>query len=268
MTGVTRTETPSGTWNFRDLGGTTTEHGRSVRHGLLYRSATLSELDPPGVAALTDLGITDVFDLRGRREVGADGADRVPDAVTVHAAAFNPEEDETPAHEAAPDAGQDAGRDAGLEPRPDSAQDRTPAGYMRRYMASLPSSAPAQRSMRALLEAAAGPSTGAVLVHCAAGKDRTGWAVATLLRAIGVGRDAVVDDYLLSNAGIGQLRTYIRRRYEDAVNLPDSALGVDASYLEAGWDAVDARFGSFDGYLAAIGADDALLARLRDRLLE
>jgi protein-tyrosine phosphatase len=113
-----------------------------------------------------------------------------------------------------------------------------------------------------------GDGSGGVLVHCAAGKDRTGWAIATLLTAVGVHREAVLADYLLSNTAIESLRSWMLDRYgEDALRADDQILGVDERYLTAAWDAADEAFGSFQGYLDAIGIDDEVVRRLRRRLL-
>jgi protein-tyrosine phosphatase len=238
----------SGTWNFRDVGGVMTADG-PVRRGVVYRSAVLSRLDPQGQAALESLGVTDVFDLRGTREIKAEGADQVPESVTVRHAPFNPEED-TPVHEAA-----EAAADPGSQ-----------SDFIRGYYAALPTMPSAQRSVASLLRTVAtGP--GSVLVHCAAGKDRTGWAIAAVLTAAGADRDAVTADYLLSNAAIESLREWLRIQYPDVYDNPTAILGVQDRFLHAAFDSVDAAFGSFDGYLDAIGIEAAVLRRLRGRLL-
>src|SRR6478609_11294956 len=88
----------SGTWNFRDIGGTPTAAG-PVRRGIVFRSAVLAQLDPTGVATLEKLGVSDVFDLRGELEIARDGKDQVPDSVLVTVAPFHPEEDEATVQE-------------------------------------------------------------------------------------------------------------------------------------------------------------------------
>lgn len=237
-----------GTWNFRDIGGIRTPGG-PVRHGVVYRSAVLSELDPSGVQALEKLGVTDVFDLRGRLEIARDGTDRVPESVTVTVAPFHPEGDEIPVHEVLEDA-----------------LPRTQAERVRAYYAAVPVLAPAQKSVATLLRRVAYGS-GSVLVHCAAGKDRTGWAIATLLTVSGADRDAVMDDYLLSNTAIESLRSWMRAQYGDAFLAENGVLGVDPSYLQAAWDSAERNFGSFSGYLDAIGIDDGVAERVRRRLV-
>ncbi|MGY2061924.1 tyrosine-protein phosphatase, partial [Nocardia gipuzkoensis] len=109
---------------------------------------------------------------------------------------------------------------------------------------------------------------GAVLVHCAAGKDRTGWAVATLLRAVGVTESEVLDDYLLSNGAIDSLREDVSVNSGGRASLPLDVLGVSPDYLTAGTDNMRTLYGDLDGYLDAIGLSDPLRGRLRERLLE
>lgn len=238
-----------GTWNFRDIGGIATAHG-PIRSGVVYRSAVLSQLDPAGISVLEKFGVTDVFDLRGPLEISRDGADRVPDSVSVTVAPFHPEEGETPVHEVQEGAAT-----------PQTQSDRVLA-----YYAAMPTLEPAQNSVATVLRTVADGS-GSVLVHCAAGKDRTGWTIATLLTAVGAGRDEVLADYLLSNTAIESLRRWMRAQYGDAFLADDGILGVRPSYLQAGWDSVERNFGSFNGYLDAIGIDDDVVRRLRGRLI-
>lgn len=248
MSTPSHTDALPGTWNFRDIGGIPTADG-PVRPGIVYRSAALHQLDRHGHDTLTSLGVEDVFDLRGELEIARDGVDRVPDSVRVRVSPFHPESGETPVHEALTDGSQ-----------------RSPADWARAYYAAMPVLGPAQQSVATLLRTVAdGP--GSVLVHCAAGKDRTGWAIGTLLLVSGADRDAVMADYLLSNAATESLRAWMLSRYGDDFPVNDRILGVEPSFLEAGWKSVDKNFGSFDGYLAAIGIDDDVVARIRRRLV-
>ena len=238
----------SGTWNFRDIGGTPTPAG-PVRRGIVFRSAVLAQLDPTGVAALEKLGVTDVFDLRGELEIARDGKDQVPDTVTVTVAPFHPEDDE-----------------AAVQEMQEAAAPTNRAERVIAYYAAIPVQPPAQRAVAQILRTVADGS-GGVLVHCAAGKDRTGWAIATLLTVAGADRDAVLADYLLSNAAIESLRAWMQAHYSDAFAADEEILGVDRQYLQAAWDAMERNFGSFQGYLSAIGVDDDVVRRVRQRLV-
>lgn len=243
-----------GTWNFRDVGGTVTSLG-VVRTGVLLRAAVLSGLTPAGQQALVDLGVTDVFDLRGPLEIEREGADRLPDGVTGHVTPFHPEEDDTPVHEAS------------------EQQEQDPLVRARGYYERIPTLSPASESVATVLRTLADGS-GAVLVHCAAGKDRTGWTVATVLGALGADRETVLSDYLLSNTAVGSLRDWMARQYgpEQAAKPSDELLGVNEGFLAAAWEAMEAAHGDLDGYLRAIGLDGGLdgdvVARLRARMLK
>ena len=124
--------------------------------------------------------------------------------------------------------------------------------FIRDYYAALPTMPSAQRSVASLLRTVA-TGQGSVLVHCAAGKDRTGWAIAAVLTAAGADRDAVTADYLLSNAAIDSLRDWLRIQYPDVYDNPTAILGVQERFLQAAFDSADSASGSFDGYLDAIG---------------
>jgi protein tyrosine/serine phosphatase len=128
-----------------------------------------------------------------------------------------------------------------------------------------------RRYFRALAE-----NDGAILVHCAAGKDRTGLICALTHHVAGVHRDDMVQDYLLTNdeariaAKIASIGPYLerltgKRPAEAALRV---AVGVHADYLDRAFAEIETRDGSLDGYLEnTLGLDAALRERVRDRLL-
>ncbi|WP_299574307.1 tyrosine-protein phosphatase [uncultured Williamsia sp.] len=94
-----------------------------------------------------------------------------------------------------------------------------------------------------------------VLVHCTAGKDRTGWVSAVLLDVLGVGRATIESDYLASNA----------YRHTSAADPVD---GVNRGLLDTSWHLVDARYGGMDGYVRrGLGLDATVISQLRAALL-
>lgn len=120
-----------------------------------------------------------------------------------------------------------------------------------------------------------------MLTHCFAGKDRTGFVVATVLEAIGVDRAAIAADYLRSNEAVPQLRgqitEMIRQRSDTELTpevvkftearLSDEVLGVREEYLLAAREAIDQTYGSLDNYLRDAGVSEADVDRLRHALL-
>jgi len=113
---------------------------------------------------------------------------------------------------------------------------------------------------------------GASLVHCTGGKDRTGWAVASLLALLGVPRGDVFADYLVSDQSV-------RRMFADAIDdfvarggrraVIEAMFGARHSYLAAAFDAVDREFGSIEGYFGeGLGLEAEVTGALRSGFLD
>lgn len=256
----------SGAWNFRDVAEIV-----GLRPGRLFRSSELSKLDTVGRAALTELRITDVADLRSPLEVERRGPGAVPESVAVHRLPF-PEV----SHSHAEDAGHEASwqtmmAEAGDDPAAAAAQWMT-AEYER-----FPTQPGARRAVQQIITLVGQGRP--VLVHCFAGKDRTGFAVAVALEAAGVDRDLILADYLRSNVAVARLRDGIldsMRNREGVTDemvsfaesrLTDEVLGVREEYLASARRVLDETHGGLPGYLAAADVTDADLARLRTQLL-
>jgi protein-tyrosine phosphatase len=263
-----------GTWNFRDVADST----GVLRPGRLFRSGELSDLGDDGREELRRLGITDVADLRSRREVERHGSGRVPDGVTIH---LLPIPDLGP-DEIDPDG--DAPHEHAfrrlLEDKPDDEPvSEASSRYMTDEYTRFPTYNGAQQALHRVVNLLADGRS--VLAHCFAGKDRTGFTIALVLEAAGVERDAIVADFLSSNQAVPQLRGRIldavRQRSDVEVTpelmaftearLSDEVLGVHEEYLDTARRTIDENFGSLDGYLRSAGITEADVARLRSALL-
>mgnify|MGYP002652493127 CR=1 FL=1 len=249
-----------GAWNFRDVGGAPTAAGRAVLGGALFRASELSQLTDRGRQALLELGVTDVFDLRAEREIERTGADRLPDGVTLRHRPFLPKPDPKESDPAAAEGGS----------APHEASQGVSRERGREFLFEAYSRFPTYPGAKAVIgELAATLADGGVaLVHCAAGKDRTGWVVATVLRAAGVTDAAVLADYLRSNEGTEPLRALLAARYDGQAQLSDDLLGVREDYYRRAQEVMAAESGSFEEYLTECGIDAELLDRLRKRLLD
>ncbi|OAK51108.1 tyrosine-protein phosphatase [Rhodococcoides kyotonense] len=244
----------SGAWNFRDVGGARTADGRRVRSGVLLRSSELTRLDDDGRAEMSRLGVRHVFDLRGDSEIERSGRDLVPEGVVVHNLPYHNHRGERAPHEAG----------ASVDPE---AQLR----YMMRAYTSFPTLEGAHAAIRSVVTSLSNDE-GPVLVHCAAGKDRAGWTVATVLRAVGVAESDVLADFLTSNTAIEPLRAHLEqvwapREGGTPVELTDAVLGVTEAYYRHGIEVATEEHGSFDGYLRAIGVTADDLEKLKRTLL-
>jgi protein-tyrosine phosphatase len=243
--------------NLRDIGGYRTADGRWVKMGMLYRSDQLDRLSDTDLAAMGDLGIALVADLRTATERSRE-PDRLP----------------TGAEHLVLDVAADS-HGLGGDMRQAMTLINTGKGAAmlteaNREFVSLDS---ARTAYSALLGRIGAEDAGPTLYHCTAGKDRTGWATAVILTILGVPRETVMADYLASNdylrakneailAAAGSASTPIARENLEPV------LGVRAAYIEAAFAEVEKRHGSFDGYVReGLGLDDAMVERLRMTLL-
>jgi protein-tyrosine phosphatase len=268
----------SGAWNFRDVADRTA----GVRPGRLFRSSELSRLDDEGRATLLSLGITDVADLRANREVARRSQGLVPDGVDIHLLPFPDLGDAEDGDDEAPHEHAFRQMLSGDGGDPEGSGE-SPGDVAARYMVDeyreFPTRNGAQRALhRVVTLLAAGRP---VLTHCFAGKDRTGFVVATVLEAIGIDRDAIVADYLRSNDSVAQLRESISEMLQQRTDteltaevvkftearLSDEVLGVREEYLTASWETIAESFGSLDAYLRDAGITEADVDNLRGALL-
>jgi protein-tyrosine phosphatase len=226
--------------NARDLGGYPTVDGSRTRWRSLIRSDDLSQLTAAGLQALSSFGIETVVDLRWPDEV-AESPSPVLTAAFRHIryepfSLCTPTQDEWRARR--------AGSSAKV------LWNRAMVEHLR-------------AEIRHVLETVATASSGPLLFHCVAGKDRTGVIAALLLAVADVVPEAIAYDYA---ASFENLRAAYLERYADAdaealieaLQCPEEGIHNMLAYLE--------EFGGARGYLEAIGMDSEHIARLRARL--
>jgi protein-tyrosine phosphatase len=266
----------SGAWNFRDVADGVSK----IRPGRLFRSSELSRLDDDGRAALRRLGITDVADLRSSREVARRGPGQVPEGVEIHLLPFPDLADEEAESDGeAPHETAFQRLLTGESDQSDESVNEAATRYMTDEYREFPTRNGAQRALRRVVTLLAGGRP--VLTHCFAGKDRTGFVVATVLQAIGVDRPTIVADFLRSNDAAPQLRARISEMIAQRQNteltpevvtftearLSDGVLGVREEYLAAAWQSIDEQFGSLNAYLRDAGISESDVDQLRKSLL-
>lgn len=245
--------------NFRDAGGYPTAAGGRIRRGRLWRSAHLAGATPADLATLAGLGLTAVVDLRGAAERALLPSPLPPG---------RPRRVEAPAETASLAPHGEAAR----APAPDAAAVEQLMVETYRQLPFRPALVAAMREgMQALAEA-----EGAVVVHCHAGKDRTGLAVALVHATLGVHRDDILADYLLTNAAVpAETRlvdglALLSARHGKAAD-PAAALAlmsVAPSWLEAAFAAIAGAHGGIEAYAEAVlGVDRATRSALEARLL-
>lgn len=244
--------------NFRDLGGYATGDGRSVAWGRVFRSSHLGWLSVADRERFAALKIGEVFDLRRISESDA-YANRLPPGVRSHR--FDIDVGSTSSYRRRLEAGTATRQ---------GTHDMMIEAY-RSYVTEF-----ADRFGR-LLKLLANADRHSVVIHCMVGKDRTGIASALLLSALGVSREQILDDYLLSSecyppeAILAHIRESIRESlrgsWQDEAVLPFCSVHED--YLNAAFEEIDRRHGETATFLRnGLGLDEADVGLLRERFLD
>jgi protein-tyrosine phosphatase len=250
-----------GAVNVRDLGGLPTSDGGTTVPRRLLRSENLQELTPGDVSRLTgDFGVTTVVDLRSVNEVTIEGPaplDAEPGVRHAHHPVLREFLDVSDTLKAAL---LTEAIEADRERYPDDPM----AGHYLGYLENRPEEVTG--ALRAIAT-----SPGAAIVHCAAGKDRTGVVVALALTVAGVEPDVIVADYMLTDERLEAIVARLARSKMyagDITSRPVRAHAPRAETMKAVLEQLDSRYGGLDTWLAAHGFGADEVSQLRAKLTQ
>ncbi len=238
----------NGCFNFRDIGGYPTTDGQQVRWGRFYRAGRQDRMTSEDLAQLKKLGIKTQIDLRKADEIADQGTGPlVQQGATHHHLSVIPT--------------------GGLEKLSQLVGDTGISG--KRYLGYLEFG---PETWLQLFNILADAHSAPMVLHCTAGKDRTGVSTAFLLSVLGVSREIIEADYLLTNNDVDRQVAFI----EQTVGLPagmsrtdmQRAAGVPETAMHDFLNGLDERWGGALGYLQSIGLDDGTFDAVRANFLE
>ena len=207
-------------YNARDLGGHTTDDGATIRWGMLIRSDSVGRLNTQGRAALEAYGVRTIIDLRLPVEVRDEPSPFTEHTtITTHYFPLDPNDRATGKAVA-------AHKEAGL-----SATAAMNAAYLATHQAPI----------AAIVRVVAAAPDGGIVIHCHAGRDRTGLVIALLLGVVGLPAATISADYARSFSAVSET--------------------MDATLAH-----IESAYGGIVPYLRAIGITDDEIARIRHRL--
>lgn len=249
-----------GAANVRDLGGYRTTSSRLVASHKAVRGAGLATLTAADEAALEQYGVVAVVDLRSPAEREAQPDRPIPDAEHIDLPVFDTDETKVSANPA------DLYRQV--------QEGLSATEQMRTVYRHFVEDASARKAYRRFFEILLGnPAPGhAVLFHCTAGKDRTGFGAAMLLAALEVPADTIMANYLETNEQLAGKRQALLAQAGQMdtpgalVTAIDQLMRADRDYLGASFTAMDQHFGGVGGFLTeGLGLTDDELGELRAR---
>lgn len=247
--------------NFRELGGYLTKDGRTVKHGVFYRSGALGNFNEKELKAVEELGLRSIFDFRSEKEVERKPDPEIKGARYFHVSAITDE----------------AGNEVDLSPKGmEQSEERFYSQqahemFLENFYGRMPFS-PAYKVMFREIQHGQTP----ILFHCSAGKDRTGIGAALILLALNVDEETILADYMKTNE---YRQALIDRMMEDKKDLiakyPQAAYimhgfeGVNQEAAEYTLKKIKERYGDYSTYFRIrfnLGEEE--LAYLRQKYTE
>lgn len=255
-------------YNFRDTGGMPVRGGGTTRPGVLYRSDAPTAVTPSGLIALaaTDIGVVVDFRTPAERQ---SAPDRLPVTRAFHVVELSILEG------AMAEMAARFVASSGREVSPEliaQAMSALPT-LSELYVGMLQHGAAAFAEVARLVGGSVDESPTAVLVHCTAGKDRTGVAAALLLDAVGTDRSAVIADYAASQDNLagawadGMLQMATSFGLPLTPELRELITRTPPQAITSALEWTDTHFGGSLGYLQSGGLTEGEVAALRDRLV-
>lgn len=247
--------------NFRDLGGYANEQGQQVKWGVLYRSGTFAHSSKADLQGLQQLQLATLIDFRSGGEKEEE-PNQLPQPASFTVVEIPTLDEGNKALVGEVMERVESGNFDGFDP------DQFMLTANRQFATEF--TPQFRQFIHTVLDAGGKP----VAWHCSAGKDRTGFASAILLRVLGVPQETVMRDYMESKqhaleARKNQLLLLRVFKGEEAADKLAIMMGVEEAWLLAAFEEIDARWGSFDNYVSeGLQLTDRDIAKLRNQLLE
>ena len=236
--------------NFRDLGGTKTLDGKKLKNNKLLRAAKPVNLSDDELAKLREHNLSHIVDFRTKAETNNDAVTKIDDVLYTNL-----------------DVAADSKKSI-ANPKnwfKDFANTETAEKEFANTYREFVTIASAQKAYREFLKICANTNDGAILFHCTAGKDRTGFAAAILLKLLGVSTEDIYKDYIKTNDSKNEIANIaakilpisdLTKPQLDALDVTLSAMPI---FLDAAFETINTEYGSFENYLElalGIGSED------------
>lgn len=246
-------------YNCRDMGGYLTKEGRLTSWGKVFRSDALHQIDDVGQAYIERMGVKRIIDFRSPEEIAKDPNKSI---LTSKSFNFNPHADVAQQASTQSVSKKDEDKIIQLEKMVKTEAGRAQLiknrNVMIKQMEQLVVGENAIKAYKQFFEILLQNSVTPLIFHCQGGKDRTGWAAALYLGALGVGKEQIYQDYLLTdkmNAPRNAKRMAIYKKYtdnEDVLAFLASLQQTKKDYLDGAYTTVEEHYGTLEKYLKEV----------------
>lgn len=262
-------------YNCRDMGGYYTKEDRLTRWGNVYRSDALHQIEETGQAYIVGMGVKTIVDFRSPEEISKDPNKLIWTSEVFN---FNPHADVAQQASTQSVSRKDEEKIAQLEIMVQTQEGKEQLiknrNVMIKQMEQLVLGTNAIKAYKQFFKKLLEDDVTPLIFHCQGGKDRTGWAAALYLGALGVDKDQIYQDYLLTdkmNAPRNAKRMAIYKKYtenEDVLAFLSSLQQTRKDYLDGAYNTVEKHYGTITDYLKEeLELDNGLLERLKSKYL-
>lgn len=253
-----------GAFNFRDIGGYRTADGKRIKKGLLFRSDELSKLTENDAKIVSNLGVKTIIDYRNEKEREQNEDVEIP-GVSIHYL--------TPIADIAALASSDTKEQANLFEKKITAD--LARFLMIEQNKAFVEDETSQKVYRKMFDLLLEKDSGGIVQHCRGGKDRTGYGIALIMGVLGVSREEIMKDYLLTNdykkeKNEKSLKAiWNETQDEDFVQAMKYLKEADPVFLNTALDLIDEKYGDIPTYVREVlGVSEDEIKELKDKYLE
>jgi protein tyrosine/serine phosphatase len=243
--------------NFRDQGGNVGKNGRKIKQGMLLRSGALDRLTDHDCRYLSQVPLTHIIDYRDADEVAVK-PDVLWQGVIYDNIPANPLTDDVNANFA--------------RLTDEALASFNAVDFMTRLYNQLPFN---NRAYRHLTQVMQHPNNGALVQHCAVGKDRTGIGSAIVLLALGADRNTVIEDYMLTETTLAPFRKEVLTQMtaqlheQHGIDSLSYVMSAKESFIGTALNAIEQRYGNTDNWLEQeFGLTPDIRVKMQDKYLE
>ncbi|WP_025873722.1 tyrosine-protein phosphatase [Enterococcus crotali] len=270
-----RTLPVDGMNNFRDMGGYETDSGKTVKWGMLYRSDHIHNAKESGIRYLQKLNIKTIIDYRSDEEIEKYPNKKITDEVNTFQLDPNAHAAELSAQFTSSKDNEDSSLINKIIEQKENGQLVSRYDIVMEQYKNFVNKEKSKEAFSSLLKITADPKTPAMVQHCRGGKDRTGFGAMLVLGVLGVAKEDLIADYMLTYTNRVERNQVKMTAYKKLTSDPDvlnylySLIETRAEFIEESINEIEKSYGTIRDYaVAELGLTNEMIESMKDQYLE